>query len=164
MSQDLSHVKTDVALIKKDIKQIEKFFTKFDYIVEISAERDKNMAVQVEVLKGVSEKIEAMDFKIEEHKQDAAKALAVVHDRLEMYRKSSREDHERLSSTSAESRKERNAEIMEALGKLNGQLDKRISDMENQVTTLDRWKWYTLGMVAIIVFISTRLDLSAIFS
>ena len=95
MTQDLNHMKTDVALIKKDIKNIEQFFSKFDYIVEMTAERDKNMAVQVEILKGVGEKIEQLDFKIEEHKQDAAKALAVVHDRLEMYRRSSREDHER---------------------------------------------------------------------
>tara|TARA_A200000113_G_scaffold186993_1_gene174299 strand:- start:2442 stop:2936 length:495 start_codon:yes stop_codon:yes gene_type:complete len=161
MTQDLNHMKTDVALIKKDIKNIEQFFSKFDYIVEMTAERDKNMAVQVEILKGVGEKIEQLDFKIEEHKQDAAKALAVVHDRLEMYRRSSREDHERLSSHSAQSRRERNEEIMEALSKLNGSLDKRISDMETKVTTLDRWKWWVMGFGAVIVFIISRIDFSS---
>ena len=75
-----------------------------------------------------------------------------------MYRRSSREDHERLSSHSAKSRKERNEEIMEALSKLNGSLDKRISDMEAKVTTLDRWKWWVMGMGAIIVLILTRVD------
>ena len=44
MTQDLNHMKTDVALIKKDIKNIEQFFSKFDYIVEMTAERDKTVS------------------------------------------------------------------------------------------------------------------------
>lgn len=164
MSQELTSVKTDVALIKKDIKQIEKFFSKFDYIVEMSAERDKNIAVQHEILNNVATKIENLDYKIEEHKTEAAKALAIVHDRLEQYRKSSRDDHQRLSDNSAQSRKDRNSEIMEALSKLNGNLDKRISEMEGRVTALDRWKWYMMGMGAIIIFILTKLDVDAIIS
>lgn len=164
MSQELSSVKTDVALIKKDIKQIERFFSKFDYIVEMSAERDKNIAVQHEILNNVATKIENLDYKIEEHKVEAAKALSIVHDRLEQYRKSSKDDHQRLSDNSAQSRKDRNSEIMEALSKLNGNLDKRISEMEGRVTALDRWKWYMMGMGAIIIFILTKLDVDAIIS
>ena len=164
IDQNLSGVKTDVALIKKDIKQIEKFFSKYEYIIEKSADRDKRVAVQHEILNNVAEKIENLDEKIEQTKFDAAKDLAIVHDRLEQYRKSSREDHQRLSDNNANSRKERNAEIMEALSKLNGNLDKRISEMEGRVTSLDRWKWYMMGMGAILIFIITKLDIPKIFS
>lgn len=163
IDQNLSGVKTDVALIKKDIKQIEKFFSKYEYIIEKSADRDKRVAVQHEILNSVAEKIQNLDEKIEQTKFDAAKDLAIVHDRLEQYRKSSREDHQRLSDNNANSRKERNAEIMEALSKLNGNLDKRISEMEGRVTSLDRWKWYMMGMGAILIFIITKLDIPKIF-
>lgn len=163
IDQNLSGVKTDVALIKKDIKQIEKFFSKYEYIIEKSADRDKKIAVQHEILNTVAEKIVNLDEKIEQTKFDAAKDLAIVHDRLEQYRKSSREDHQRLSDNNANSRKERNAEIMEALSKLNGNLDKRISEMEGRVTSLDRWKWYMMGMGAILIFIITKLDIPKIF-
>jgi hypothetical protein len=53
---------------------------------------------------------------------------------------------------------------MEALSKLNGNLDKRISEMEGRVTSLDRWKWYMMGMGAILIFIITKLDIPKIFS
>ena len=163
IDQNLSGVKTDVALIKKDIKQIEKFFSKYEYIIEKSGERDKRIAVQHEILNGVADKIENLDIKIEQTKFDTAKDLAIVHDRLEQYRSSSREDHQRLSDNNAAHRKERNQEIMDALGKLNGNLDKRISEMEGRVTSLDRWKWYMMGMGAILIFIITKLDIPKIF-
>ena len=104
IDQHISGVKTDVALIKKDIKQIEKFFSKYEYIIEKSAERDKRIAVQHEILNGVADKIENLDIKIESVKFETAKDLAVVHDRLEVYRASSREDHQRLSDNSAADR------------------------------------------------------------
>lgn len=158
IDQNISGVKTDVALIKKDIKQIEKFFSKYEYILEKSTERDKRVAVQHEILNGVADKIEALDAKIESSKFETAKDLAIVHDRLEQYRSSSRDDHQRLSDNNARHRTERNAEIMEALGKLNGNLDKRISEMEGRVTSLDRWKWYLTGVAAVAIFIISRIE------
>jgi|14BtaG_2_1085337.scaffolds.fasta_scaffold00988_4 DNA anti-recombination protein RmuC len=163
IDQNISGVKTDVALIKKDIKQIEKFFSKYEYIIEKSADRDKRVAVQHEILNNVAEKIENLDIDIKQTKVEIEKDLAIVHDRLEQYRSSSREDHQRLSDNNAQHRKERNEEIMVALSKLNGNLDKRISEMEGRVTSLDRWKWYMMGMGAIVIFIVTKLDLPKLF-
>jgi len=162
IDQNLSGVKTDVALIKKDIKQIEKFFSKYEYILEKSADRDKRVAVQHEILNNVAEKIENLDIKIEQTKFDTAKDLAIVHDRLEQYRSSSRDDHQRLSDANANHRTERNAEIMEALGKLNGNLDKRISEIEGRVSTLNQWKWYVMGIGAVLLLIATKLDFTKI--
>tara|TARA_E500000178_G_scaffold355122_1_gene426577 strand:- start:2581 stop:3084 length:504 start_codon:yes stop_codon:yes gene_type:complete len=162
LSKDISGVITDVALIKKDIKQIETFFAKYEYIIEKSGDRDKSIAVQHEILNNVAEKIENLDIKIEQNKYETAKDLAIVHDRLEQYRSSSREDHQRLSEYSMASRKDRNAEIMEALSKLNGNLDKRISDMEARVNTLNQWKWYVAGIGAVLVFIATKIDFTTI--
>lgn len=162
IDQSISAVKTDVALIKKDIKQIEKFFSKYEYIIEKSGDRDKRIAVQHEILNNVAEKIENLDIKIEQTKFDTAKDLAIVHDRLEQYRSSSREDHQRLSDNNARHRSERNAEIMEALSKLNGNLDKRISEMEGRVNTLNQWKWYVAGIGAVLIFFVTQLDINKI--
>ena len=162
IDQNISSVITDVALIKKDIKQIETFFAKYEYIIEKSGDRDKRIAVQHEILNNVAEKIENLDIKIEQNKYETAKDLAIVHDRLDQYRSSSREDHQRLSEYSMASRKDRNAEIMEALSKLNGNLDKRISDMEARVNTLNQWKWYVAGIGAVLFFIATKIDFTTI--
>lgn len=162
IDQHISGVKTDVALIKKDIKQIEKFFSKYEYIIEKSAERDKRIAVQHEILNGVADKIENLDIKIESVKFQTAKDLAVVHDRLEVYRASSREDHKQLSDNSAADRKGRNQEIMEALGKLNGNLDKRISEIELKTDSLLQWKWYVMGMGAFLIFIVSQVDIPSL--
>jgi len=110
----------------------------------------------------VADKIEALDSKIEASKFETAKDLAIVHDRLEQYRSSSRDDHQRLSDNNARHRTERNAEIMEALGKLNGNLDKRISEIEGRVSTLNQWKWYVGGIGAVLVLIATKLDFTKI--
>lgn len=158
IDQNLSGVKTDVALIKKDIKQIERFFSKFDYVVEMSAERDKNLAVQHEILNSLAAKMEVMDAKIDDNKVDGLKALAVVHDRLEQYRTSTKDDHQRLADSSALNRKERNQEIMDALAALNKHMDTRLAATEDKVTSLDRWKWYLMGMAAVAIFIISRLE------
>jgi hypothetical protein len=57
IDQNLSGVKTDVALIKKDIKQIEKFFSKYEYIIEKSADRDKTLTKRLNRLSMMQQKI-----------------------------------------------------------------------------------------------------------
>ena len=47
-------VKTDIALIKSDIKQINKFFGRVETSLEIVAQLQQQVAVQAETLKGTT--------------------------------------------------------------------------------------------------------------
>lgn len=149
-------IKTDVALIKKDVKTIEKYFNKFDHALETMAEMSQTIAVQGEVLKNLEERMEA-------HKEEDIRRAAVLTDRLEAYRVSSKEDHQRLSDQSAANRAERNKEIMDALSKLNGSLDSRIADQEKRIAQLEKWKYYIMGIGAVVLFIATKIQWPTLF-
>lgn len=162
--EDYSNIKTDVALIKSDIKQIYKFFIKVEHSVDMMAELSKNVAVHEEMLKNLIDRLQDLDEKMFEHRKEDIERYAVVSDRLEQYRLSSREDHQRLADQSMKSREERNREIMEALSKLNGALDRRISEQDARLKSLENWKWYMMGIGVVIGFLLIRvIDLTQFF-
>lgn len=159
----MDDVKTDIALIKSDIKQINKFFTKVENSLDMMGELSKNVAVQQEIIKNTVDKLEDLDNMIQQHRVEDLERAAVMSDRLEQYRVSSKEDHQRLSDANALNRKERNQEIMDALSKLNGALDKRIADQEERLKTLEMWKYYMMGIGAVVLFIATRIQWPTLF-
>jgi len=159
----LDDVKTDIALIKSDIKQIQKFFTKVENSLDMMGELSKNVAVQQEIIKNTVDKLEDLDTMIQQHRVEDLERAAVMSDRLEQYRVSSKEDHQRLSDQNALNRKERNQEIMDALSKLNGSLDKRIAEQEKRLTSLENWKYYMMGIGAVVLFIAMRIQWPTLF-
>ena len=164
MSDDLSELKTDLALIQKDVKQIEKFFTKFDAALEAMAEVSQKVAVHGEILKNTAEKLENLEERIEQHRLEDIKRSDVISNRLEEYRKSSKDDHQRLSDQNAINRKERNEEIMKELHKMNGSLDKRLNSLEQKTGQLENWKWYIGGIGVAVVLIASQIHWGSLFS
>lgn len=163
MAEELSELKTDVALIKKDVKQIERFFGKFESALDTMAEMSKQVAVQGEVLKNTSDKLHDLEERMSEHRNEDKQRTEILTNRLEAYRKSSYDDHQRLANESRENRKERNEEIMSELHKMNGALDKRLTKLDERINILENWKWYMMGISAILVFIAANMQWSALF-
>ena len=163
-SEDYSNIKTDIALIKSDIKQINKFFIKVENSVDMMTELAKHVAVHEEMLKNLIDRLQDLDEKMFDHRKEDVERYAVVSDRLEQYRLSSREDHQRLADQSQKNREERNREIMEALAKLNGALDRRISEQDARLKNLENWRWYMMGMGVVIGFLLLRvIDVTQFF-
>ena len=160
--QDLN-LKTDVALIQKDLKQIERFFTKFDTALNSMSELSKHVAVQGEILKSQAEKLQSLEMKITEHKLDDIERAKMLSDRLEEHRKSAYADHERLAKESQLNRKERNEEIMAQLSKMNGALDAKLTKLDGRITMLEQWKWWIMGLGAVITFIAANIKWSGLF-
>jgi exonuclease VII large subunit len=171
MSEELSDVKTDIALIKKDVKQIERFFDKVDVVMSEMSDMTKSLAVQQKIIEHFDSKLQDIEVTMEEHKQEDIKRTEMLSKRLEEYRKSSKEDHQRVADESSRNREQRNKEIMTELAKLNGNLDRRMNDMEEEISgqedrlrALENLKWWLLGAAAVIgifVPILNSLDLSA---
>ena len=160
--QDLN-LKTDVALIQKDLKQIERFFAKFDSALNSMSELSKHVAVQGEVLKSQAEKLQSLEMKITEHKLDDIERSKMLSERLEEHRKSAYADHERLAVESQLNRKERNEEIMTQLAKMNGSLDAKLTKLDDRITMLEQWKWWIMGLGAVITFIAANIRWSGLF-
>lgn len=174
MSDELNAVKTDVALIKKDVKQIERFFDKVDTVMSEMSDMTKSLAVQQKIMEHFASKLGDLEETMEEHKQEDIKRTEILHRRLEEHRKSSKEDHKRFSDESAKNRAERNAEIMSELGKLNGNLESRMDDLksaaedqEARLRKIENLKWWLLGATGVIMFLlqfADNINLAAFIS
>ena len=174
MSQELNEVKTDIALIKKDVKQIERFFDKVDAVMSEMTDITKSLAVQQQILQHFADNLENLEEKMEGHKAEDIKRTEVLHKRLEEYRSSSKEDHKRLSDESAKNRAERNKEIMTELAKLNGNLESRMialkestEDQEGRLRKIENLKWWLIGVAAGLTFMinmASKMDLLSFIS
>jgi hypothetical protein len=153
VAEDNKDLKTDIALIKSDIKQIEKFFNRFEAAIETMSNIGQKVAVQSEILKNTADKLDDMEDRIENHKKEDIARAAVMTDRLEQYRLSSKEDHQRLSDLSAQNREKRNQEIMTELSKLNGNLERKMDSLSSRIGKLENWKYYMMGLGAAVLFI-----------
>ncbi len=156
MAEENKDIKTDVALIKRDIKQIEKFFNRFETAIETMSDIGQKVAVQSEILKNTADKLDDMEDRIENHKKEDVARAAVMTDRLEQYRLSSKEDHQRLSDLSAQNREKRNQEIMTELSKLNGNLERKMDGLSSRIGKLENWKYYMMGLGAAVLFIVVK--------
>ena len=163
MAEQDINLKTDVALIQKDLKQIERFFSKFDSALEAMADMSQKVAVQGEILKNTTEKLQSLEAKITEHKAEDLARNKAMSDKLDEHRKSAYSDHEKLAKDSAANRKERNEEIMNQLSKMNGALDDRLSKLDTRIKLLEQWKWYIMGLGAVVTFIAANIKWSGLF-
>ena len=148
--------KTDIAVIKRDISQTNKIFTKVDKSLELMAELSKQVAVHEEVLKNLEDTIDR-------HREEDVVRAGIMTDRLEQYRISSKEDHARLAEDSKQNRKERNAEIMAELHKMNGALDSRLTKLDSRIRILENWKYYMMGLGAMMLFLATKIQWPGLF-
>ena len=164
MPDELNAVKTDVALIKKDIQQIGRFFDKVDNAVDAMAGIQKALAVQNQIIMNFNDKLEQQAEAIEENKRLDKERSAVLGDRMEVYRKSSKEDHQRIHDQNQAHRKERNEEIIKELRHIDSKVDKRLTVIETKLEAVERWKYYMMGISAVVIFIISNLDIVSFFS
>jgi ABC-type Fe3+-hydroxamate transport system substrate-binding protein len=161
MPEDLNALKTDIALIKSDVKQIGRFFDKVDKSVSCMAEIQQSLAVQKQIIENFDDKLATVEDRVEDNKILDEKRSAVLGDRMETYRVSSREDHQRIHDQNRANRKERNDEILAEMAKLSDILDRRITQIENKLGGVERWKFYMMGISAALVFIISKLDIKS---
>ena len=162
MPEDLNAMKTDVALIKKDIKQIGRFFDRVDSAVDAMAGIEQALAVQHQIITNFNDKLDTVESRVEENKRLDEQRSAVLGDRMEVYRQSSKEDHQRIHDQNQAHRKERNEEIIKELKHIDGKVDKRLTVIETKLAVVERWKYYMMGISAAIIFIITKLDLKSL--
>ena len=161
MPEDLNAMKTDVALIKKDIKQIGRFFDRVDSAVDAMAGIEQALAVQHQIITNFNDKLDTVESRVEENKRLDEERSAVLGDRMEVYRQSSKEDHQRIHDQNQAHRKERNEEIIKELKHIDGKVDKRLTVIETKLAAVERWKYYMMGISAAIIFIISKLDLKS---
>lgn len=165
MQEELAEMKTDIALIKSDIKNIQKFFSKVESSIDMMSELSKSVAVQHEVIKNTVDKLEDLDNIVQEHRKEEAARTKAMHQRLEEYRKSAYDDHQRLSSDNKANRDKRHEEMMAEIRDVNSAMMGRMDEQSKRIRSLENWKWYMAGMGAVIMFLLVKIvNLGAFFS
>ena len=165
MQEELAEMKTDIALIKSDIKNIQKFFSKVESSIDMMSELSKSVAVQHEVIKNTVDKLEDLDNIVQEHRKEEAARTKAMHQRLEEYRKSAYDDHQRLSSDNKANRDKRHEEMMAEIRDVNSTMMGRMDEQSKRIRSLENWKWYMAGMGAVIMFLLVKIvNIGAFFS
>jgi len=158
-----SSLETDIALIKSDIKVINKYFEKVDSSLDMMAELQKNVAAQAVTLKFQGEKLEDVEEVCSSYKKEEQVRLNVLSDRLEEYRRMAREDHQRLSEASNEKRNSSNKEILDRLDQMERTLHERITQQTKRINALENWRYYMMGVGAVLIFLVAKLNWPQLF-
>ena len=159
-----SNWETDIALIKSDIKQIQKFFNRVEDSMDMMAELSKNVAVQNEVLEFTKEKLDDVEKLCEETKRTDELRMNVLSDRLEEYRRSSREDHQRLADHNANKRNDNVKEILDRIDRMEKAVHQRINDQQKKINHLENWRYYMMGVGFVIMLLVARINWPSLFS
>ena len=158
MDQELNSLKVDIAIIKRDIKQIERFFDKVDTVVDEMSEVAKMIAVQQQLMNNLDTRLEYTHAKIEDAKQNSierglslkaefdgfrADILGDMQDRVD----GAHREHTAIANEVKLWNEKRHTQMLEQVS--------QISDaISNRVSKLEQIKWYitgfaTLGMLII---------------
>lgn len=163
MAGQKSNWETDIALIKSDIRQIQKFFNRVEDSMDMMGELSKNVAVQNEVLDNTKDKLEVVEKLCEETKKTDELRLNVLSDRLEEYRRSSREDHQRLADHNASKRSDNVKEILDRIDSMEKAIHQRVNDQTKRINTLENWRYYMMGVGFVIVLLVARINWPSLF-
>lgn len=155
---------TDIRLIQSDVKQIQKFFGRVDKSLDQMSDLSKNVAVQHEVLDSTKEKLETVAAMCEDTKRSEETRMVVLNDRLEEYRASARDDHQRLADHNAEKRNISHNQLMAKLDSMEKSLHSRINDQTKKINALENWRYYMMGVGAVMMFLLAKFNWPNLFS
>ena len=127
------------------------------------AELSKNVAVQSEVLDFTKQKLEDVEKLCEDTKRTDELRMTVLSDRLEEYRRSAREDHQRLAEHNAEKRTATNKEILDRLDAMEQGIHSRINEQNKKIITLENWRYYLMGMGGVVLLLIARINWPNLF-
>lgn len=161
MSDELNHVKTDIALIKNDIKQIERFFDKVDEAMEQMVSLAQDIAVQQKVLETFETKLDTMEGKLDAQARINIEARFAFKEELDEHKyrfkeamtngmKEAQQAHQDYNLKQREWMEERSDRTLTAINTLTKELNMKLDDQDRRIRSLENLKWWLLGAVAVV--------------
>jgi chromosome segregation ATPase len=161
VSDELNHVKTDIALIKNDIKQIERFFDKVDEAMEQMVSISQDIAVQQNVLETFEGKLNTLEDKIDTQARINVESRFAFKEELDDHKYRFKEAmtdgmsqaqiaHQDYNLKQREWMEERSERTLTAINTLTKELNMKIEEIESRTRSLENLKWWLLGAVAVV--------------
>ena len=158
-----TNIDTDIALIKKDIANMNKFFGRVETTIDMMGELTKDVAVRNEILEHTREKLDDVEKMCDDHRRTDLLALNVMSDRLEEYRRSAREDHQRLADHNADKRVKASKEIIDRIDSMEKALHARMNETTKKINALENWRYYIMGAGAALMLLLAKLNWPGLF-
>lgn len=161
MSDDLNPVKTDIALIKNDLKNIERFFDKVDEAMEQMVSISQDIAVQQNVLETFERKLQTVEDKIDTQARINVESRFAFKEELDDHKfrfKEAMNDgmsqaqvaHQDYNLKQREWMEERSERTLSAINTLTKELNIKIDELDRRTRSLENLKWWLLGAVAVV--------------
>jgi chromosome segregation ATPase len=161
VSDELNHVKTDIALIKNDIKQIERFFDKVDEAMEQMVSISQDIAVQQNVLETFEGKLNTLEDKIDTQARINVESRFAFKEELDDHKYRFKEAmtdgmsqaqiaHQDYNLKQREWMEERSERTLTAINTLTKELNMKLDDQDKRIRNLENLKWWLLGAVAVV--------------
>lgn len=148
---DFNDARTDIALIKRDITQISQVYKKVDDTLEQITLLAKTIAVQEKILENDTRRIELLEDTMIKHNQDEV-----------AFRKELNTKFETVASFNSEDRDKRHKEILEAVKEVKESVDIKFQEQDKRISTLEKWRWYMVGALAILAFVAEKFPWSVL--
>lgn len=152
MTQQENDMYTDVALIKRDIQQIEKIVSKVDGALDQMTEISKILAVQEKILENTEKRMDAIEEKFIKNSESELE-----------YKKELTQHLEDLKEQSQVERERRHKEVMASIEKMSTALNAKLESQDKRISTLENWRWYAGGAVAVILLFINNIPWPKIF-
>ena len=149
---EINSLKTDIALIQKDVKQIETVFRKVDNAVGQMSEILKIVAVQENVLENNERRVSALEEAIKKNNEEE-----------EQFRKEFNQKFEDMKETAQKERERRHKELLDSIEKLNVNMSEKLEKQDERIQSLENWRWYLLGIGVVLLIILNKLPWTLLF-
>lgn len=153
MSDELNELKIDIALIKKDIRQIERFFNKIDDIVETIKDIVRDAAVQEQLNKSIEEKLAFLERRLEEHTRIDIEARMALKEDIDDTRDIFKKELKETADAALTKTDDRTDEVLEKMDKMMDRFDEKVDKISERVGELEKMRWWAMGAAAVIIFL-----------
>lgn len=162
-SNEINEIKTDIALIKKDIFQITQMYKKIDNTLDQLTVITKTLAVQEKTLENDSRRISTLEEN-DSRRIDTLEEnfLSFTRDRSD-FRKDLHKKLEEMTVKMDLDRDNKHKQMLSVIDALSATVNKKIEDHEKRITSLEGWKWYVAGIAAVVIIIFNKIPWATIF-
>ena len=150
---EINTIKTDIALIKRDITQISHVYRKVDDTLEQMSEITKTLAVQEKTLENDARRITILEENFMKHNIEQVE-----------FRKDLNKKLEEMMVKIESDRDIKHTQMLNAIDKMSKTINHRLDEQDKRITALENWKWYIAGITAVVMFVAGRIPWMSLFT
>lgn len=141
---EMNEVRTDIALLGKDIKHIRQSFDNMEKLATKINDIDKVMATNHNINEANDKRISLLERSFVEHRRND-----------DDFRKEMNQKFNELEDKTRKEREDKHEEIIKKLDNLDKNFDERVRRLEN-------WRWYIMGIGGILLLIIIEFPWSSL--